>query len=421
MPKLLKRVVDSLLAAHDGRSDRIHWDDEIRGFGLRINPSGAAGWLVQYRTPQGRTRRLTLGAVGVLTPDQARKRARIELGRVEAGEDPSGERRAARNAVTVAQLCDDYLQAGKGRIKASTLAMDRSRIERHVKPLLGAHLVTALTHSDVEKFVRDIEAGKSAVKVAPKGERMRGGQTTGGSGVAARTVGMLGTILERAVRDGTIARNPARGVKKAPDKARRPKFDWEIIEAVGQAMRDRAALGENALGLRALRLLMLSGCRRNEVLGLRWAEVDEAGRCFRFGDTKSGAQVRPIGRTAMEVISVPREKDQVFVFPAAAGEGHFVGLPRVWARVSAAADLKDVPIHGLRHWFAAAAAAMGYSELIIAGLLGHAVRGVTGRYASVPDAALLSAADRVSARLAACLDGAAATSDNVVPLRENHA
>jgi hypothetical protein len=142
MPKLTKRTVDAIRPDPAGREIFV-WDDGLRGFGVRMMPSGAASYLVQYRTAEGRTRRLRIGKIGTLTPDEAREIARDKLVAAAKGADPSAERHAARAAMTVAELCDLYLSEAKGRVKASPLAMDRSRIERHVKPLLGRHTVGA--------------------------------------------------------------------------------------------------------------------------------------------------------------------------------------------------------------------------------------------------------------------------------------
>lgn len=155
-----------------------------------------------------------------------------------------------------------------------------------------------------------------------------------------------------------------------------------------------------------IRLLLLTGLRRNEGLSLPWGWVDTGARCIRFGDSKSGAQLRAIGAAAIALLkSLPRADNAPFVFPADRGDGHFVGLPRVLARMCARAGLAGVTVHVLRHSFAAAAAEMGFSELTIAGLLGHSVPGVTARYAHVPDRALVAAADQVSARIATALAG----------------
>ena len=368
-----------------------------------MKPSGIASYFVQYRNKEGRTRRLVLGRVGELTPDEARQLAADRLKEARKGGDPSADRRAARGAVTVAELCDLYVTDAKGRIKPSTLEMDRSRIERHVKPLIGSRAVTALSRRDVERFQTDVAAGKTA---KPRKEEGRGGRTVGGRGVAARTVGMLGTILEFAKRQGTILDNPVRGVRRFPDNRRRRFLSLDELAALGSAMRDAESNGGNPTGAAAIRTLLLTGCRRNEVLALPWAWLDAKAKCIRFEDTKSGAQLRPIGAAAVNLLtSQPRRESSPWVFPADHGDGHFVGLPRVLKRLCARAGIVDASLHTLRHSFAAAAAELGFSELTIAGLLGHRMSGVTARYAHVPDSALLVAADRVAARLAAALDG----------------
>ena len=135
--------------------------------------------------------------------------------------------------------------------------------------------------------------------------------------------------------------------------------------------------------------------------------IDRQRRCLRFDDTKTGKQIRPIGRAALDLIAevVPQgAKPTDHVFPGDGKAGHFVGLPKVWDRVAKRADIKEVSVHGLRHWFASAATELGYSDLIIGGLLGHAKKGITGRYATAPDPALLVAADAVSRKLAEALD-----------------
>jgi integrase len=405
MPKLSKRVVDAIRPDRAGR-DVFLWDTgdgALKGFGVRMKPSGTASYIVQYRTAEGRTRRLAIGKVGTLTPDEARIEARDKLAAATKGADPSAERHAARAAMTVAELCDLHLAEAKERVKASTLAMDRSRIERHVKPLLGRHAVRSLTPEDIERMQLDIAAGKTARK-RPEG---RGGATTGGRGVAARTVGMLGTILELARRRRLIADNPARGIRRLPEGRQHRFLNLEEIAWLGATIRAAEADGfENRTGLAAIRLLLLTGLRRNEALGLPWEWVDMGARCIRFADSKSGAQLRPIGTAAVALInSLPRAEGTRFVLPGDRGDGHFIGLPRVLARMCARAKLIGITVHVLRHSFAAAAAEMGFSELTIAGLLGHSVPGVTARYAHVPDRALLAAADQVAARIAAALAG----------------
>jgi integrase len=149
-----------------------------------------------------------------------------------------------------------------------------------------------------------------------------------------------------------------------------------------------------------------------EALALPWAWLDTKGQCIRFGESKSGPKLRPIGKSAVMLLeslrpSTDETGEPSWVFPTERGDGYYVGLPRALKRLCARAKLKGVTVHVLRHSFAATAAGMGYSELTIAGLLGHSISGVTARYAHVPDAALIAAADRISKRIANSLDGRA--------------
>src|SRR5271167_3162687 len=183
VPKITKRVVDSLRPDRGGKEFFL-WDagdGALKGFGIRMKPSGAASYLVQYRNKEGRTRRLVIGKVGTLTPDEARSLASDALKAAAKGGDPSADRRAVRGAITLSNLCDLYLADAKSRIKSSTLVMDKSRIETHVKPLIGRFTVRSLTAADIEHMKADIIAGKTA---KPRKKEGRGGIATGGPSAA---------------------------------------------------------------------------------------------------------------------------------------------------------------------------------------------------------------------------------------------
>jgi integrase len=375
----------------------------MRGFGVRVKPSGVASWLVQYRNAEGRTRRLVIGKIGAVPPHTARRLARDHLSAVANGKDPSAARHALREAMAVGELCDLYLKEAKatGRIKTSTLAMDRSRIERHVKPLLGNRSVRSLSPRDLARFQADVANGRTAKRRPEKG---RTGRTIGGRGVAGRTLGMLGTILEFALRQQLIERNPARQVERIPDGRRQRFLSHEELKRLGQALHAANTDGSPATSGAVIGFLLLTGCRRMEALALPWVWVDREARCLRLLESKSGAQLRPLGKTALQLLDrQPRRAGCPFVFPSEKGDPkrHFVGAPRVLERLCNQAGIAPVvSLHVLRHTFAAVAAELGFSELTIAGLLGHRVSGITARYAHMPDRALLTAADQVSARLA---------------------
>jgi integrase len=421
MAKITKRSVDAL-EPQAGR-DVFGWDSELRGFGIRVKPSGVKTFLIQYRNAQGRTRRLVLGQYGALAPEVARDLACKKLIAVAEGKDPSAERHAARVGITVSEVCDWYLEeAESGRIlgrnrrpiKASTLQMDRSRIETHIKPLLGSCRVAGLTLRDIEDMQADIIAGKTA-----RSRKGRGGQATGGAGVAGRTIGTLRSLLGHAARFGIVSRNPAEGVRQIAGEQRRRRLSHDEVRRLGQVMREAAAEGEHPTGLAAIRLMLLTGFRRMEALGLQrpWFSRDD--HCIRFPDTKSGVQLRILGEAAMDWIEAqPARNGSPFVFPGDGGDGHFIGVARVLHRVCVKAKLKNVTPHVLRHTFASVAGDLAFSELTIAGLLGHSARGVTQGYVHL-DTALIVAADRVSAEIRQMLDGAAANEDGKSPPKEH--
>ena len=185
------------------------------------------------------------------------------------------------------------------------------------------------------------------------------------------------------------------------------RLSADELRHLGKVMQQAMADGEHPTGLGAIRLLLLTGFRRMEALGLQRAWFKRQDHAIHFPDTKSGEQIRVIGEAAMGCIeSQPIHEHSPYVFPADVGDGHFIGVVRALDRVCAKAKLTGVTPHVLRHTFASVAGDLGFSELTIAGLLGHAARGVTQRYVHL-DAALAVAADQVSAEIARLLDGEA--------------
>jgi len=405
MPRLTKKFIDGLKPKSQ---DVFVWDSEIRGLGVRLKPSGTKSFFVQYRNKSNRTRRLVIGQYGILTVELAREMARERLVEVIKGEDPSAERKSARNAYTVKDLCNWYLlEAESGRllsrkrrpIKASTLERDRSCIEKHIAPLIGHNMLEGLTRADVQKFHADIVAGKTAARRIG-----RGGNTTGGQGAAGRTLTLLHSIFEHGIRLSITEVNPARGVRKAASNVKDRRLSIEEIKRFGLALAQLKEQNENPTGLAAIRFIALTGFRRSEALLLEKSWIDDDYRSIKFPDTKTGKQTRIIGQAASQEIKLQLKRSRSnYVFPADFGDGYFVGLPRVLGRVLSRARIEGVSLHTLRHTYASLAAEMGFTELTIAGLLGHASRGVTQRYIHI-DEALVLAADKVSARMLLLLD-----------------
>lgn len=406
------------------------WDGRVTGFGAR-RQRDAISYFLMYRA-EGRLRRVTIGRHRApWLPETARREALRLLGEVAIGKDPAAEKREARRAETVAELCDRYLEAAtSGRLwtrrgrpkKPSTLAVDRSRIESHVKPLLGARTVRSITRRDIETFMHRVAEGATA-RSARSGRPRGLARITGGWGAASRTVGMLGAIFEYAVRLGLRADNPVRGVQRPADGKRDRRLSEDEYATLGATLRrleaDRA-MWPHAVA--AARFLALTGWRLGEALGLRWRDVDTARRTARLADTKTGASVRALARLACDVLEGQRERTggdpEGLVFPPSRGgaDATMVGMKSFMRRITAEAGLTGITAHTLRHSFASVAADLGMSELVIAGLLGHRLGSVTARYAHAADTALIAAADRVAAEVARQMgEGVAAT---VIPLRE---
>lgn len=390
------------------------WDGELRGFGCKIEGAGTKSFVLQYRNSERRRRRIVLGRFGVMTVEQARDEARIKLGEIAKGGDPADEKQAAKNGITVGALCDWYLEeAESGRllgrkglpIKASTLAMDRSRVESHIRPLLGRRKVAALTLPDIEGMQNDIAEGKTA---RPR-SATRGGKTSGGKGAASRSVATLHSIFAHGKRAGLIEANPALGVRKFADKKKTRRLSRQEIRDLGQALRDVAEI-EHPVGLAIVRLLALSGLRLNEAQKMERAWVSDEGY-IAFGDTKSGAQIRALARPAIKLLRAqPVAADSPYVFPSDGGRSHFVAADGVFGRICQRLGWTDVTAHTLRHTFGSIAGELGYSELTIAAMLGHAAGSVTGRYVHI-DEAVRSATERVTGEIAILLDGQADASD----------
>ena len=412
---------------------RVLWDREIRGFGARrqtaarkqpdgTTKGGAVSFILKARLPTGRQVLLTIGpwGRGDYGIDDARAVATRWRLMLREGKDPREEKAERRiEPMTVSELCDSYMQdvptllLGRQRRpkKASTLATDASRIEAHVKPLLGKLSVAAVTSGDVETFMRRVASGETQ-KERTGG---RGQPARGGKGAASRTVGMLGAIFTYAIKKGLRADNPVRGVVRYADGRRDRRLSGDEYKALASAL---AAVAESQpVAVAAIRFLALTGWRRGEAVNLRWSDIDRERRTVTLGDTKTGRSIRPLSHAALAVLAtVPKIAGNPYVFPAAHAGKPLASLSRVFARVRAKARLgADLTPHVLRHSYASLASDAGLSEATIAALLGHRLGTITARYTHTADAVLLAAADMVANMVTDLMEGRR-PSAAVVPL-----
>jgi integrase len=408
------------------KQGEIIWDGAVGGFQARRQKSRTVSYIVVYRTVEGRQRWQTIGRHGSpWTPDTAREAAKRILGHVVEGADPAAEKHAKRKAASVAELCDLYIaDAEAGRLltrrkvakKPSTIATDKGRIERHIKPLLGTMKVAAVTREDVDGFMHAVAEGRTVARI--KTGKKRGlANVRGGKGAASRTVGLLGAIFTYAVRYRMRPDNPVRGVTRFADGRRERRLSEEEYRALGKALRKAEAASVWPAAVAATRFLAVTGWRSGEALKLSWNELDLARRTTTLPDSKTGRSVRPLSHAACDVLrSLTRSGD--LVFPATRGDGCMGGFPKLWKRIAKLGELPtDITPHTFRHSFASLAGDLGYSELTIAALVGHKGHTITSRYVHAADAVLLAAADAVANRTAELM-GETKISGVVVKMRK---
>ncbi len=415
---LTKRALD---AAKPRESEFFLWCDSLPGFGARIYPSGRKTFLAQVRVGRFQ-RRVKIGAYGPYTVEKARERGEAIIRAAAEGRDPQREKAEAKQALTIAELCDEYLEAARAGLvvtrfkrpkRPATVAIDEGRVIRHIKPLIGTIAARDLRRADVQRMADGIAKGKTAGTF--KGKARGRAVVTGGVGTAARVVELLGGILSWAEKRELVpGPNPAHGVETARGEAKDRVLNADELQALGKALSESEEMMLMAAG--AVKLIALTGLRREEACGLRWSEIDLAGSCLRLETTKTGRSMRPIGKPARDVLqSIPRLSEE-WVFPNRGGTGR-AELKASIATLFNAAGLKDARSHDLRRTFGSIAADEGYGDATIAELLGHSRRGVTQRhYIRRPDAALIAAADRVSRGIALAM-GAPEEAAEVVPLR----
>lgn len=425
MPRLKKKITIRAISglSPDPGEDIWVWDDELTRFAFRMKPSGSGAYVIVYRTRQGKQRQMLVGRLGVVTPEQARANARTMLAEVDAGRDPAEARKHDREAITVKELCDRYLEAAHAGLvktrfgkpkKASTIAIDNGRVARHIVPLIGQKLARDLRRADVQIMADAITQGKTATEIKTKARGVA--RVTGGPGTAARVVELLGGIWSWAEkRDIVSGPSPTAGVERSKGDAKDRVLSGEELARLGSALREQAPARPAAVA--ALRLIALTGLRREEACALRWDEVSFAESCLRLKSTKTGRSLRPIGKRAVDLLAaLPRVNR--FVFPGRF-DNRSADLKKQLAALFNAAGMTDARSHDLRRTFASAAADMAYGDATIGEMLGHAKRGVTAKhYIRRPDAALVEAVTRVSDRIAAALD-TEAPADVIPPRKAN--
>ena len=381
--KITKRVVDTVVAPASGEVNV--WDSEVPGFSLRVRSTGSRVYVVEYRNRAQRKRRVTLGRHGRLTVEQARDLARQVLAAVARGEDPAEERRERRSAPTFDELASRYLeQHAVPKKKVSSTAADARVLRLYVLPSLGRRTVA-------EVGLKDVASLHSAMRDKPI--------------QANRMLALLSKMFTLAERWGLRPphSNPCRGIDRYPEKRRERFLSGAELARLGEVLDEEER--HDPFVVLAIRLLLLTGARRDEVLTLRWSQVDFERAALCLPDSKTGAKVIPLGPAALELlVRAPRIEGSLYVIPGRRGGGRLVGVHRPWVRIREKAGLGDVRLHDLRHSFASIGAAAGLGLPVLGAILGHSHPATTARYAHLADDPRRAAAARISDEIAAALN-----------------
>jgi integrase len=394
LAKLTKRKIDALKP--DSARRQFAWDSELPGFGLVLHPSGRRVYVLQYRSASGRSRRIALGTHGELTPEQARKIAADRLLEARSGRDPAAERWQARDALSVRELAERYLDIHCAKKKPRSVAEDRRILARYILPAIGSHAAIDVGVADVSKL-------HAAMRATPF--------------QANRVLAVLSTLFGLAERWGIRPRgtNPCSDVERYREAQRQRFLSDAELARLGEGLAELEREGpEGAQWASIFRLLLFTGARRGVVVDLRWDEVDFDGGCLRLADSKTGAKTIPLGAPALALLAaLPRKDKRVFPRRPGITLGNQIRGP--WARTLERSGIDGLRVHDLRHTDASIGAGAGLSLYAIGNLLGHRKASTTQRYAHLTDDPLKAAADRVSGRIAAALDGKPGA--DVVPLR----
>jgi integrase len=405
--RLTKRIVDGLPLTG---TDYVAWDNDVPGFGIRVRPSGAKSFIVFYRVGSGRNapmRKLTIGSIGKLTIDEARKLARQTIGKVANGADPAAQKTEARKTLTMAELADLFLSDHvEAKRKAGTVSHYRDILKRIVIPEIGTTKADRVTYSDI-------------ARVHLKWKRT--------PYQANRVLAVLASMFSFASKRKLLPEgfNPARGIEKYPEQGRERFLSIEELERLGAAIREaetegvawivdetkpmskhvakadrRTVIGPHAVG--AIRLLLFTGCRLREILHLKWEQVDfERGLLF-LPESKTGKKTIVLNAPALAILNaLPRLGS--YVIAGDADDKPRSDLKRPWAAVTKRAELEGLRIHDLRHSFASFGAGSGMGLPIVGKLLGHANATTTSRYAHLDADPLRRASERIGSTIAVAM------------------
>ncbi|MCB1549482.1 MAG: tyrosine-type recombinase/integrase [Hyphomicrobiaceae bacterium] len=365
------------------------WDKAVKGFCARCRAGGTITYALKTRI-KGRQRWITIGRHGApWTPETARREALRILGHAVQGEDLGEQRQAERGEPTLAIVIDRFLAIHGPKLKPQT-CLDYARIfNKTVIPKLGHLKISAITRAHCSQFHTNMAATPRKANLV---------------------LDILSRVMTWSQEHGYLsedATNPTKGIKKFRETLRERYLSPDEYQRLGYVLDHlEGSRGESLFAIAALRLLILTGARLNEVLTLKWSYVDFERGVLRLPDSKTGAKLIRLNPRAIDVLSnLPRVKGNPYVIVGQRQGSWLVNLQKPWRRIRAMAGLPDVRIHDLRHSFASMAVSSGASLPMIGALLGHSQPRTTARYAHLADDPVRQTNAQVGDAISAAMGG----------------
>ena len=379
--RLTTRSVAALLVTG---KDVLYWDRDFTGFGVRVQRNGRKVYVVQTRGPAG-LKRVTLGPFAGVSIDKRRREAATIIDRIKRGLDPVPPE--PEPEPTVADLAARCMRAYvKVQCKPKTEELYRTAIDRHIVPALGT------------MPVKDVRS-KHVIELH---QRLRDTPS-----MANHVVAMLSKMFSLAQTWELVphGRNPCGAVSHYREQSRERFLTPEEYRSARTALREAEADGTMwPPAIAAIRLLMLTGCRKSEILTLKWDDVDRTAGELRLRDGKRGPRMVPLTPPVQKVLDgIERIEGNPWVIRSRKPGACLPDLTYYWNRIQARAGLEGVRVHDLRHSYASRALALGESLTMIGRLLGHSKVGTTARYAHLVHDAEKAAAARTGDSIGAHL------------------
>ncbi len=378
MPKLTKRFVESIKP--DPIKTLIHWDLELKGFGVVILPSGRRTYCIQYRNQDRVLKRYKIGVHGQITTEEARSLAKQSLGQVAQGKDLTEKKKQIKLLPTMEDLAKNYIERHGYKKRPSSLKGDQGLLRNVILPALGPLKVEHVTRRDIETIHKNFQ--DTPYK-------------------ANHSLRLLSKMFNLAISWGWRDNNPVLGIEKYQEEKRDRWLNEEELDRLWDVLDQYP----NHLTAYVFKFLLLTGARKGEALGATWDHFDlEKGVWIKPSHlTKQKKKEHlPLSEKAIEVLKFVKKltpNNSLYVFP-----GKVIGKPlqeikTFWKRVLKEAKLENVRIHDLRHTHASHLVSSGLSLSIVGKLLGHTQASTTQRYAHLADEPLRQAAELFGSKI----------------------